>query len=221
MKLKRELVFYYVWIKGLEIMKGHNVQFSYPSPVDEYDLHEEVKTKKELDAIWDNTLEIFYQRILIYEQCLGRECTNCLLNLGGKMIDKEYLKEGESVIKRGVLLEISICEELCSKPPNSYPFPRFYVTHSVRNIFHVSIDKLLKTAYPPNYFPLYIKFGLTALKTKYHLQLPVEPDDKHEVLRMFSMSWIKICESSSSSYPFELMLMQTQQTVKALHCSVT
>ena len=48
-------------------MKEHNVQFSYPLPVVEYDLREEVKTKKELDAIWDNTLEILFQHALIYE----------------------------------------------------------------------------------------------------------------------------------------------------------
>ena len=195
--------FYHAWIKGLEIMKKHNVQFSYPLPVDEYDLREEVKTKKELDAIWRNALEILFQYALIYERCLGRECTKYLLEVGEEMIDKGYPKEGEFVIKRGILFETNICEELYSKPPNSYHFPRFHVTKSVLDYFHVFIRKLLKTAYPSN-FPLYIKFGLTALKTKYHLQLPVERYDKHQVLRVFSM-WIESCESTNSSYPFELL----------------
>ena len=120
---EKRISFYHIWIKGLEIMKEHNVQFSYPLPVDEYDLREEVKTKEELDAIWDNTLEMIFQHALIYERCLGRVCTKYLLEVGDIMIDKGYLKEGESVIKRSVLLETSVCEELCSKPPNSYSFP--------------------------------------------------------------------------------------------------
>ena len=69
--------------------------------------------------------------------------------------------------------------------------------------FHVFICKFLKTAYPLN-FQLYIKFGLTALKTKYHLHLPIEPYDKHEVLRVFSM-WIESCESTNSFILFELI----------------
>ena len=202
-EIEKRVGFYHVWIKGLEIMKKNNVQLSYLLPVDEYDLREEVKTKEELDAVWGNTLEILFQHALLYERCLGRVCTEYLLKVGDRMIDKGYLKEGESVIKRGVVLETSVCEKLCSKPPNSYPFPRFHVARSVLDYFQVFIHKLLKTGYPPN-FPLYIKFGLTALKTKYHLQLPIELHDKHEVLRMFSM-WIESCESTNSSYPFELI----------------
>ena len=200
---EEKIGFYYTWIKGLKLMKEHNVQLSYPLPVDEYDLREEVKTKEELDTIWGNTLEIFIQHALIYERCLGRECTKYLLEVGGEMIDKGYLKEGESVIKRGVLLETNICEEICSKPSNYYPFPRFNVTQCVLDYFHVLTRKLLKKAYPPN-FPLYTQFGITALRTKYHLQLPVESYDKRQVLQVFSM-WIKSCESTNLSYPFELI----------------
>ena len=163
---------------------------------------------------YDNTLEIFYQHALIYERCLGRECTNCLLNVGNKMIDKGYLKEGESVIKRGVLLQTNICEEICSKPPNYYPFPRFHVTQYALDELHVLICKLLKTEYPLN-FQLYIKFGLTALKTKYHLQLRVEPDDKRQVLLLFSM-WIKSCKSTNSSYPFELISLAKEFVITYL-----
>ena len=72
---------------------------------------------------------------------------------------------------------------MCSKSPNYYPFPRFHVTQSVLEELHVLI---LKTGYPPN-FPLYIKFGLTALITKYHLQLPVELDDNCQVLLFLSL----------------------------------
>ena len=212
---EKKISFYHVWIKGLEIMKEYNVQLSYPLPVDEYDLREEVKTKEELDAIWDNTLEIFFQYVLIYERCLGRVCIEYLLEVGNRMIDNGYLKEGQSVIKRSVLLETNICEEICSKPPNYYPFPRFHITQCVLDEVHVFIHNLLETAYPPD-FPLYITFGLIALKTKYHLQLPVEPDDKHEVLRMFSM-WIKSCESSSSSYPFELISLAKEFVSNYLH----
>ena len=120
---KKKIGFYHVWIKGLEIMNKYNVQLSYSLPIDEYDLREEVKTKEELDVIWGNTLEILFQHALIYERSLGRECTEYLLKVGDRMIDKGYLKEGESVIKRGVLLETSVCEEICSKPPNFYSFP--------------------------------------------------------------------------------------------------
>ena len=200
---EEKIRFYHIWIKGLEIMKEHNVQLLYPLPVDEYDLREEVKTKEELDAIWGNTLEILFQYALLYERCLGRVCIKYLLEVGDRMIDNGYLKEGESVIERGVLLETSICEKICSKPPNSYPFPRFNITQNVLDELHVLICKLLETEYPLN-FQLYIKFGLTALKTKYHLQLPVEPDDKRQVLLLFSM-WIKSCESTNSSYPYELI----------------
>ena len=212
---EEKIGFYYEWIKGLKLMKEHNVQLSYPLPVDEYDLREEVKTKEELDALWCNTLEIFIQHALIYERCLGRECTKYLLEVGGEMIDKEYLKEGESVIKRGILLETNICEEICSKPPNYYSFPRFHVTQCVLDYFHVLNRKLLKKAYPPN-FPLFIQFGLTALRTKYHLQLPVESYDKRQVLRVFSM-WIKSCESSSSSYPFELISLAKEFVLTYLY----
>ena len=212
---EEKIRFYHVWIKSLEIMKEHNVQLSYPSPIDEYDLREEVKTKEELDVIWDNTLEILFQHALIYERSLGRECTKYLLKVGEEMIDNGYLKEGESVIKRGVLLETSVCEEICSQPPNFYSFPRFHVTKSVLDYFHVFIQKLLKTAYPPN-FQLYVKFGLTALKTKYHLQLPVKPYDKHEVLRVFSM-WIKSCKSTNSSYPVELISLAKEFVLSYLN----
>ena len=106
-------------------MKEPNVQFAYPLPVVEYDLCEEVKTKKELDVIWDNTLKILFQHALIYEGCLRRECTKYLLEVGEEMIDKGYPKEGEFVIKRGILFETSVCEELCSKPPIFYHFPHF------------------------------------------------------------------------------------------------
>ena len=200
---EEKIRFYHIWIKGLEIMKEHNVQLSYPLPVDEYDLREEVKTKEELDTIWGNTLEILFQCALLYERCLGRVCIKYLLEVGDRMIDNGYLKEGESVIERGVLLETNICEKICSKPPNSYPFPRFHFTQCVLDYFHVLIGKLRETEYPLN-FHLYIQFGLTALKTKYHLQLPVEPDDKRQVLLLFSM-WIKSCESTNLFYPFELM----------------
>ena len=64
---EEKIRFYHAWIKGLEIMKEHNVQFAYPLPVVEYDLCEKVKTKKELDVIWDNTLEILFEHALIYE----------------------------------------------------------------------------------------------------------------------------------------------------------
>ena len=212
---EKKITFYHVWIKGLEIMKEHNIQLSYPLPVDEYDLRKEVKTKEELDAIWGNILEILFQYALIYERCLGRECIGYLLEVGDRMIDNGYLKEGESVIKRSVLLETNICEEICSKPPNSYPFPRFDVTQNALDELHVLIHKLLETEYPLN-FQLYIKFGLTALKTKYHLQLPVEPYDKHEVLRMFSM-WIKSCESTNSSYPFELISLAKEFVLTYLY----
>ena len=214
-EIEKRIGFYHVWIKGLEIMKKHNVQLSYPLPIDEYDLRVEVKTKKELDAIWGNTLEILFQHALIYERCLGRICSEYLLKVGDRMIDEGYLKEGESVIKRGVLIETSVCEELCSKPPNSYSFPRFHVTKSVLDYFHVFIRNLLKTAYPLN-IQLYIKFGLTALKTKYHLQLPIEPYDKHEVLRVFSM-WIESCESPNSSYPVELISLAKEFVLSYLN----
>ena len=194
---------YHAWIKGLEIMKEHDVQLSYPLPVDEYDLREEVKTKEELDAIWDNTLEILFQYALIYERCLGRVCTRYLLEVGQGMIYNGYLKEAESVIKRSVLLETILCEELCSKPPNYYSFPKFHVTECVLNYFEFLIRKLLQRAYLPN-FPLYIQFGLTFLRTKCHLQLPVVPEDKREVLTVFS-KWIESCESTNSPYPFELI----------------
>ena len=200
---EEKIRFYHIWIKGLEIMNEHNVQLSYPLPVDEYDLREEVKTKKELDTIWGNTLEILFQYALLYERCLGRVCIKYLLEVGHRMIDNGYPKEGESVIRRGVLLETNICEEICSKPPNSYPFPRFDVTQYALDELHVLIRKLLETGYTLN-FQLYIQFGLTALKTKYHLQLPDEPDDKRQVLLLFSM-WMKSCESTNSSYPFELI----------------
>ena len=212
---KKKIGFYHVWIKGLEIIKKHNVQLSYPLPIDEYDLREEVKTKEELDVIWGNTLEILFQHALIYERCLGRICSAYLLKVGERMIGKGYLKEGESVIKRGVLLETSVCEEICSKPPNFYSFPRFHVTKSVLDYFHVFIRKLLKTGYPPN-FQLYIKFGLTALKTKYHLQLPIEPYDEHEVLRVFSM-WIKSCKSTNLSYPVELISLAKEFVLSYLY----
>ena len=205
---EEKIRFYHVWIRGLEIMKEYNVQLSYPLPVDEYDLREEVKTKEELDTIWGNTLEILFQYALMYERCLGRVCIKYLLEVGHRMIDNEYFKEGESVIKRSVLIETNICEEICSKPPNYYPFPRFYVTQYVLDELHVLSRKLLETEYPLN-FQLYIKFGLTALKTKYHLQIPVEPDDKHQVLLLFSM-WMKSCESTNSSYPFELISLTTE-----------
>ena len=87
--------------------------------------------EEELDAIWGNTLEILFQYALLYERCLGRVCIKYLLEVGDRMIDNGYPKEGESVIKRGVLLETNICEELCFKPPNSYPFPRFNVTQNM------------------------------------------------------------------------------------------
>ena len=212
---KKKIGFYHVWIRGLEIIKKHNVQLSYPLPIDEYDLREEVKTKEELDVIWDNTLEILFQHALIYERCLGRVCTEYLLKVGDRMIDKGYLKEGESVIKRGVLIETSVCEELCYKSPNFYSFPRFHVTKSVLDYFHVFIRKLLKTAYPLN-FPFYIKFGLTALKTKYHLQLPVEPYDKHPILGLFSM-WTESCESTNSSYPFEIISLAKEFVLSYLY----
>ena len=201
---EEKIRFYHVWIKGLEIMKEYNVQLSYPLPVDEYDLREEVKTKEELDAIWGNTLEILFQYVLLYERCLGRVCIHYLLEVGNRMIDNGYLNEGESVIKRSVLLQTNICEKICSKPPNYYPFPRFHVTQSVQDELHVLVRKFLQTGYPPN-FQLYIKFGLTALKTKYHLQLQVERDDKRQVLLLFSM-WMKSCDFfTNSSYPFELI----------------
>ena len=195
--------FYRIWIKGLDIMKEHNVQLSYPLPVDEYNLREEVKTKEELDALLGNTLEILIQHALIYERCLGRVCTEYLLKVGDRMIYKGYPKEGEFVIKRAVLLETRVCEEVCSKPPNYYSFPQIYVTNSVLGYFHVFIRELLQRDYPPN-FPLYIKFGLTALKTKYHLQLPVEQYNEDGVLTIFYM-WICSCHSTNSSYPFELI----------------
>ena len=100
--------FYHIWIKGLEIVKEHNVQLSYPLPVDEYDLHEEVK---ELDAIWGNT----FQYALIYERCLGRVYIEYLLEVTNRMIDNGYSKEGESVIKRTILLETNICKKICFK----------------------------------------------------------------------------------------------------------
>ena len=207
--------FYRIWIKGLEIMKEHNVQLSYPLPVDEYDLREEVKTKEELNAIWGNTLEILFQYALLYERCLGRICIHYLLEVGERMIDRGYLNKGESVIKRGILLETNICEEICSKPPNSYPFPRFHITQSVLDELHVLVRKFLERGYPPN-FQLYIKFGLTALKTKYHLQLPVEPNDNRQVLLLFSM-WIKSCESTNSSYPFELISLANEFVLTYLY----
>ena len=46
-EIEKRISFYHVWIKGLEIMKEHNVQLSYSSAVDEYDLREEVKMKEQ------------------------------------------------------------------------------------------------------------------------------------------------------------------------------
>ena len=54
------------------------------------------------------------------------------------------------------------------------------------------------------------------MKTKYHLQLPVEPYDKQEVLRMFSM-WIKSCKSTNSSYPFELISLAKEFVLSYLY----
>ena len=132
-----------------------------------------------------------------------------------RIIDNGYLKEGKFVIKRSVLLETNICEEICSKLPNSYPFPQFHVTQSVLEEIHVLICKLFEKEYPPN-FQWYIQFGLTSLKTKYHLELPVVPDDICQILQLFSM-WIKSCESINSSYPFELISLAKEFVLSFLY----
>ena len=61
------------WVRALKLMKKNNVQLTYPPPVVEYGYCTEIETKEELDAVWDNELEVDYQCILINERCRGRE----------------------------------------------------------------------------------------------------------------------------------------------------
>ena len=99
-----EKAYYEMWVEGLELMKKHKVQLSYPPLLDEYDQRREVKTIEELDNIWGNTLEMLFQCVLIIERCLGGN-DKMLLLVARAMLDAGYTREGQVIVERILKLE--------------------------------------------------------------------------------------------------------------------
>ena len=193
------------WVRALELMKKHNLQLTYPPPVVEYGYRTEIKTKEELDAVWDNELEVEYQCILINERCRGREILDVLIFLhkNNGFICKS------PVTDRAIQLEEAICHQILSKPPNTYNYPRLKIGMSL--LIDGTVGYCVQLI-PDN--PLYIKCGLAILRAHRHLSLPV----KHigVILRLFS-KWIRVC---TSSYPSSMILLAEDLVSEFLHYPV-
>ena len=198
---------YFRWMEALGQLKDSNISLSYPPPVEEYGGRVEVRTTDELDAIWNDPLEVEFQRVMILERCLGSRSVNQVMDIGLRLIKNGlYIKEGEVIIKRVIRLEESICRQILAQSPGSVCFPQDDFTESpLRKICDYS------GSYVPDY-SMFVRLGLLALKATCHLDEPVL-QLVATVLELFSC-WISSIEGEFPSS----MIALAKELVSEFYC---
>ena len=184
------------WVQGLELIEKYNVSLPYPQPLEAYGYRREVRTKEELEAVHrGGKLELWFQYILIYERCLGREGLIKILEVAQKMNENKYFDAGHAVIERALSAEERALEMMLASPPGTFYYHRYVLTRDIVSFFHIlSLNMEIQG------FPRCIEFGLLALKVKYHLGKPVDDRDKRQIFRLFSI-WMELCRRRFLPYP--------------------